>query len=253
MRRRVIPVLLIQNGGLVKGTKFSNYKYVGDPINAVKIFNDKEVDEICVIDISATTQNKEPNFSTIKEIASEAFMPMAYGGGITTSKQIVSLITIGIEKAIINTASYKNPQLITEAAKLVGSQSVVVSIDVKRNLFGKKKVYIQNGSKSIDLSPIDYARKMVDFGAGEIILQSIDNDGTFNGYDYDLIETIAHAVNVPVVAMGGAGSLTDFKKAIHHGASAVAAGSYFVFQRPHKAVLITYPNQKELNEQVFKH
>jgi imidazole glycerol-phosphate synthase subunit HisF len=251
MRIRVIPILLIKDGGLVKGVNFKNYKYVGDPINAVKIFNDKEVDEICVIDISATANKKMPNIAAIKEIASEAFMPMGYGGGVSTVNQIVELINSGVEKVIINSAAYYNSNLINEGAKQVGNQSIVISIDVKKNWLGKQKVFIENGTKSIDISPIDYAKKMVDLGAGEIALQSIDKDGTFSGYDLELIHSISNLVNVPLIAMAGAADVLDFKKAIQNGASAVAAGSMFVFQRPHKAVLITYPSQTELKEKLF--
>jgi imidazole glycerol-phosphate synthase subunit HisF len=246
MRFRVIPVLLIQNNGLVKGVRFKDYKYVGDPINAVKVFNDKEVDEICVIDISATAQKKRPNIDKIREIASEAFMPLAYGGGITEVQQIKDLIAGGVEKVVINTAAYTKPNLITEAAMHAGSQSIVVSIDVKKNWLGNKKVYIQNGSKSIETDPVEYAKKMEGLGAGEIMLQSIDRDGTFEGYDLDLIESVSKAISIPVISMGGASVIPDFRKAIEHGASAVAAGSMFVFQRPHRAVLISYPSAADI-------
>ncbi|HYJ38971.1 MAG TPA: AglZ/HisF2 family acetamidino modification protein [Chitinophagaceae bacterium] len=250
-RVRVIPVLLLQKGGLVKSVKFKDYKYVGDPINAVKIFNEKEVDEIVVLDISATAEKRPPNINQVKDIASEAFMPLAYGGGITTLEEIKELITSGVEKVVLNTAAYKNPSLITEGAKWVGSQSMVVSIDVKKNLWGKYKVYIQSGSKAIDMDLTDYARQAESAGAGEIFLNSIDRDGTFEGYDEDLIRMISSAVNIPVVAIGGAGHIQDFTKAVHKGASAVAAGSFFVFQRPHRAVLISYPSQKDLKEKLF--
>jgi len=250
-RIRVIPVLLLQKGGLVKSVRFKDHKYVGDPINAVKIFNEKEVDEIVVLDISATAEKRPPNISQVRDIASEAFMPLAFGGGITNIDEIKSLITCGVEKVVLNTSAYKNPTLIGEAAKWVGSQSVVVSIDVKKNMWGKYKVYIQNGSKAIDTDLIAYAKQMESTGAGEIFLNSIDRDGTFEGYDEELIQQVAHAVQIPVVAIGGAGGVDDFTKAVNKGASAVAAESIFVFQRPHRAVLISYPSQEVLREKIF--
>ncbi len=250
-RIRVIPALLIQKGGLVKSVKFKDHKYVGDPINAVKIFNEKEVDELVVLDISATIENRPPNFSQIKEIASEAFMPLAYGGGITKLEEIKALIGGGVEKVILNTAAFSNPGLVTEAAKYIGSQSVVVSIDVKKNFFGKYKVYVKNGSQNTGLDPVDFARQMERAGAGEILLNAIDRDGTFSGYDTELIRMVSSAINIPVVALGGARTVNDFRNAIQHGASAVSAGSMFVFQRPHRAVLISYPSQKELKENLF--
>jgi imidazole glycerol-phosphate synthase subunit HisF len=252
MRRvRVIPVLLLQKGGLVKSVKFKDHKYVGDPINAVKIFNEKEVDEIVVLDISATAEKRPPNLSQVKDLASEAFMPLAYGGGITSLQEIKELITCGVEKVVLNTAAYKNPSLITEGAKWVGSQSIVVSIDVKKNIWGKYKVHVQSGSKQIETDVLTYAKQAEEAGAGEIFLNSIDKDGTFEGYDELLIQMVASAVHIPVVAIGGAGQIRDFTNAVHKGASAVAAGSLFVFQRPHRAVLISYPSQNDLKEKLF--
>jgi len=247
----VIPVLLLQKGGLVKSVKFKDHKYVGDPINAVKIFNEKEVDEIVVLDISATAEKRPPDIEQIKELASEAFMPLAYGGGITTLDEIKELITCGVEKVVLNTSAYRNPTLISEGAKWVGSQSVVVSIDAKKNMWGKYKVYVQNGTKQIDADVLGFAKQVEDLGAGEIFLNSIDRDGTFEGYDEELIQMVTHAVHIPVVAIGGAGRIQDFTSAVRKGASAVAAGSLFVFQRPHRAVLISYPSQNDLREKLF--
>ena len=250
-RIRVIPTLLIKNGGLVKSIKFKNHKYVGDPINAVKIFNEKEVDEIVILDISVTAEKREPDFKRIAELTSEAFMPLAYGGGITKLDEIKKLINTGVEKVIINSAAFVNKKLIEDAAKYVGSQSIVVSIDVKRNIWGKYKVYAGNGSKNTNLDPMSFAMAMEAAGAGEILLNSIDRDGTFGGYDEDLIKMVSSSISIPLVAVGGASSVDDFKKAIHAGASAVAAGSMFVFQRPHRAVLISYPSQEELKNEVY--
>ncbi|PWT72748.1 MAG: imidazole glycerol phosphate synthase subunit HisF [Bacteroidetes bacterium] len=251
-RIRVIPLLLIRKGGLVKSIKFKDHKYVGDPINAVKIFNEKEVDEIVVLDISATADKRPPDLRQIKEIASEAFMPMGYGGGITRLDEIKEMITAGVEKVVINTAAFHTPQLITDGAKYVGSQSIVVSIDVKKNIWGKYKVHVRNGSENTNLDPVEYAKKMESAGAGELLLNSIDRDGTFTGFDLELIKKVSSEVNIPVVAIGGAASVNDFSKAIEYGASAVSAGSMFVFQQPHRAVLISYPDQNELIEKIFK-
>lgn len=247
-RIRVIPSLLIQRGGLVKSVRFKDHKYVGDPINAVKIFNDKEVDEIALLDISATAEKRPPDIARIREIASEAFMPLGYGGGITTLEEIKALITAGVEKVILNSSAFANPGLITEGAKYVGSQSIVVSMDVKKNMWGKYKVYVRNGSKNTDLDPVAYARQVENAGAGEIVLNSIDRDGTFEGYDTELIGLVCSQVHIPVVALGGASSVEDFTRAVDRGASAVSAGSLFVFQRPHKAVLISYPSQADLKK-----
>jgi imidazole glycerol-phosphate synthase subunit HisF len=250
-RVRVIPALLIQKGGLVKSVKFKDHKYVGDPINAVKIFNEKEVDEIVILDISASAEKRSPNIQQIKEIASEAFMPLGYGGGITKLEEIKALIAAGVEKVVLNASAFKNPQLISDGAKYVGSQSIVASIDVKKNLWGKYKVFTNNGTTNASVDPVSFGIQMEKAGAGEILLNSIERDGTFEGYDLELIKAVSSAVNIPVVALGGAGSIDDFTKAIQHGASAVSAGSLFVFQRPHRAVLISYPGQKELKEKVF--
>lgn len=253
MRRiRVIPVLLLQNGGLVKSIRFKQHQYVGDPINAVKIFNEKEVDEIVILDISASKDKRGPNIKQIAEITGEAFMPLAYGGGITRIEEIKQILYEGAEKVIVNTSALDKPTLITEAAKKFGNQSVVVSLDVKKNWLGQYKVFRTNGSKNTGLSPAIFAKEMEERGAGEILLNSIDRDGTFKGFDLEVVQAVAKAVSIPMIACGGAATIEDFYKAIHHGkASAVAAGSMFVFQRPHRAVLISYPSQSELKHKVF--
>jgi cyclase len=252
MRRiRVIPVLLMQRGGLVKSVRFKDHKYVGDPINAVKIFNDKEVDELVILDISATSEKRPPDMARVREIVAEAFMPVAYGGGITKMQEIDILVSSGVEKVVINSCTGSGLSLIGEASAAIGSQSVAVSIDVRKNWLGKYRVYTENASKSIDKDPVQHARDVAAAGAGEIILQSVDRDGSFKGYDLELIGMVSKAVTVPVVALGGAGSVDDFTHAIASGASAVAAGSVFVFQGPHRAVLISYPSQQQLKEKVF--
>ena len=250
-RVRVIPALLIHKQGLVKSVRFKDYRYVGDPINAVRIFNEKEVDELAIIDIDATRENRPPNIARIAEIESEAFMPIAYGGGIINADQVRDILSVGVEKIILNRAAVKNPELVTEIARQFGSQSVVVSIDYKKNFFGKPVVYVENGKTSTGLNPILFAKQMEEAGAGEILLNSIERDGGFEGYDLEMIEKVAHAVNIPMIAIGGAASLSDFKRAVQYGASAVSAGSFFVFQRPHRAVLISYPSQQDLEKYVY--
>lgn len=253
MRRiRVIPVLLIQNGGLVKSIQFKKHQYVGDPINAVKIFNEKEVDEIVILDISATQTKRVPNIQQIAEITGEAFMPLAYGGGITRLEEIKEILYEGAEKVVLNTSALDNPQLISRAAQRFGNQSIVVSIDVHKNWLGQYKVYRNNGTKNAGINPVELAKLVAELGAGEIMLTSIDRDGTFGGYDLDLLKQVTQAVDIPVIACGGAAEVQDFQQAVSiGGASAVAAGSMFVYQRPHRAVLISYPSQQELNEKLF--
>ncbi len=252
MRRiRVIPVLLIHNGGLIKSVQFKKYKYVGDPINAVKIFNEKEIDEIIILDIDATRENRTPDLEKIREIAGEAFTPMAYGGGVSTIEEIKQLFYLGVEKIILNHAAVYNPALVTTAAQMVGRQSVVVSIDVKKNILGKYRVFTMNGSQNTKMDPVDYSLKMQEAGAGEIMLNSIDRDGTYQGFDLDLIQMVSSNLRIPVIACGGASDIEGFYAAVQNGASAVAAGSMFVFQRPHQAVLISYPSQNDLMKKLF--
>jgi imidazole glycerol-phosphate synthase subunit HisF len=242
LRIRVIPCLLLKGQGLVKTIKFRDPKYVGDPLNAVKIFNEKEVDELMLLDIFATVENRNPQMKLISEIASECFMPLCYGGGVKTLDQIKELFELGVEKVSLNTCAVENPSIIYEAAKLFGSQSIVVSIDVKKSLFGKYEIFTRGGKKSDKLDPVRFAVAMERAGAGEIFLNSIDRDGTMTGYDTELIKMVTESVKVPVIASGGAGKLEDFGLAVKDGgASAVAAGSFFVFQGKHRAVLISYP------------
>lgn len=253
-RIRVIPVLLIRGDGLVKSVQFKNHKYVGDPINAVKIFNEKEVDELSILDISATREGRSPNIAKIAGIAGEAFMPLSYGGGITSLEQVKEILYHGIEKVIINKSAHSNPALITQIADTFGVQSVVVSIDVKKNWLGKYRVFTDNGSTGTGLDPVAFAKECAARGAGEILLNSIERDGTYKGYDLELVKAVSSAIDIPVIACGGAGEVNDFEKAVITGkASAVAAGSMFVFQRPHNAVLISYPSQEQLKEKVYAH
>jgi cyclase len=249
LRPRVIPCLLLEDGGLVKTVGFKRRTYIGDPVNAVKIFNDKEADELLFLDISATRNSRAPDFSVIQQIAAECFMPLCYGGGITTLDDMARLFSIGIEKACINTSAIHNPSLVSQAAERFGSQSVVVSIDVKRSLMGKYQIVTAGGTNPTGLDPIDFARKMERLGAGEIILTSIDRDGTMKGYDTEILRTVTTAVRIPVIASGGAGVLADLKAALREGgASGAAAGSMFVFHGKHRAVLISYPAPDEIDQ-----
>jgi cyclase len=240
LRRRIIPALLMRDGGLVKTVKFSKERYIGDPINAVKIFNEKEVDELCLLDIGATIEGRPPAYSEINEIVSEAFMPIGYGGGIQTMDHIERLFKIGVEKVIMNTAAFENESLVKDAANLFGNQSIVISIDIKKDIWGQYKVFTRSGKSKQKIDMISAVKKMQDLGAGEIILNNIDRDGTMQGYDLDPIDEVSKALEVPLVALGGAGSIDDFVAAVQHGAAAVSAGSMFVYQGVHKAVLISY-------------
>jgi cyclase len=246
IRPRVIPCLLLKNEGLVKTVKFKDPKYLGDPINIVRIFNDKEVDELIFLDILATVENRRPNFDLLGKITSECFMPLGYGGGIRDMTDVKNLLSIGVEKFVMNTSAVENPSLIRAAADHAGSQAVVISIDVKKTLLGKYEVFTRAGKKGTGLDPVKFAVDMEKQGAGEIFVNSIDRDGTMQGYDLDLILRVAESVTVPVVACGGAGNIDDLAEAVRAGASAAAAGSMFVFQGPLRGVLISYPAQEDL-------
>ncbi len=245
LRPRVIPVLLLQNGGLVKTYKFKQPKYVGDPINAVKIFNEKEVDELLLLDINCSINQTEPDYKLILEIVSEAFMPIGYGGGIKTVDQAKRIFDLGIEKIILNTSLQYNLELVSQISSIYGSSSVVANIDYKKSIFWKHKVYFKSGTVKSVYNPIDWALKLQEAGAGEIILNNIDKEGTYSGYDEELLSIISKKIKVPVVVSGGASSMDDFKKAIKLGASGMAAGSMFIYKRPHNAVLISYPSSIE--------
>ncbi|MBC8335232.1 MAG: imidazole glycerol phosphate synthase subunit HisF [Anaerolineales bacterium] len=247
LRSRVIPVLLLKHRGLVKTVKFKTPKYLGDPINIVKIFNDKEVDELIFLDITATNEKKHPPFELLADITSECFMPLGYGGGIRSMDDVKTLLSMGIEKIILNTYAVENPDFVSEIAAFAGSQAVVISIDAKKNWRGKYEVFTHSGTKGTGLNPVDFALQMQKKGAGEIILNSIDRDGTMQGYDLEFTSRVAESLEVPLVSCGGAKTVQDLGDAIKLGnASAAAAGSMFVFQGPLRAVLISYPSQEEL-------
>jgi cyclase len=246
LKHRVIPALLVRNGGLVKTLKFKNPQYVGDPINAIRIFNEKEVDELLVLDISASKELREPNYDLIEKFASECFMPLAYGGGVTTVEQAARLFGLGVEKVCIQTAAIRDVTLVSRLADRFGSQSVLVSVDVKRNWLGKVQIYGSADSKTRPEPWLELIKRLVTSGAGEVVLNAVDRDGTLAGPDLELIRSASDSISVPLIAVGGIGNLADIKAAVEAGASAVAAGAFFVFHGPHRAVLITYPKYQEL-------
>lgn len=246
MLPRLIPTLLLDEQRLVKTVKFKKGSYIGDPINAIKLFNELEVDEIAILDIKAT-QRKQISFSYLERLASECFVPLAYGGGISSIHDIRKIFAIGFEKVILNTQAYLTPELITEAASIFGSQSIVGSLDYKRNFRGAKRVTINNGTKIIKIDPVEYASELQKRGCGELLLTSIDHEGSLSGMDFNFIDEVSRKLKIPVVAVGGARSLDDWSNAIkNHNASAVAAGSMFVYHSKTRGILINYPTRNEM-------
>jgi cyclase len=250
LRPRIIPCLLIHNGGLVKTVEFGDPKYVGDPLNAVRIFNEKEVDEILVVDIDATANNAEPNYALIKSLAAECRMPLCYGGGVKTVEQIEKIISLGVEKVSISSAAIASPEIIVEAARRVGRQSVVVVMDVKKSRFrGSYELFTHNGSKKAGIHPVKFAQNMEELGAGEIVVNAIDRDGVMEGYEMDLVKQVREVISLPMTVLGGAGSLADINDLIQSfGVIGAAAGSLFVFKGVYRAVLISYPSGEEKDQ-----
>ena len=247
LQPRIIPCLLVQNGGLVKTVNFHKPKYVGDPINAVKIFNEKEVDELIVLDIDATAQNREPDYAMIRNLAVECRMPLCYGGGAKSVEQVEKIISLGVEKVAMSSAVVSDPKIVADSAKVVGSQSVVVVMDVNKSArTGKYEVWTHNGQKPSGLSPVDFAKQVESLGAGEVVLNSVERDGMMKGYDLELAAEIRKAIRLPVTVLGGAGSLKDVAALISSfGIVGAAAGSLFVFKGIYRAVLISYPNRTD--------
>jgi imidazole glycerol-phosphate synthase subunit HisF len=247
LRPRITPCLLVKNGGLVKTVKFDSPKYVGDPINAVKIFNEKEVDEIIVLDIDATVEGRDPDYGLIRNLAAECRMPLCYGGGVSTVEQVQSIVALGVEKVAISAAAVCRPELISEAAQVVGSQSIAVVMDVRRtNSDASYELFVHNGRKGTGLGVAEFARSVEHFGAGEIIVNSIDCDGVMKGYDLEVARQVRGATSLPITVLGGAGSLRDVAELIRAlGTIGAAAGSLFVFKGSFRAVLINYPNRAE--------
>ena len=247
LRKRIIPCLLLSGSGLVKTVRFKDPKYIGDPINAIRIFNDKEVDELVLLDIKATLEGRGPPLARLRDIADECFMPLAYGGGIRSREDAQAVLSLGVEKVVLNSAAVASPALVTRIATEFGAQAVVASLDVRRKLFGGLECVTASGTRKSGVDPVTMAKRMVDAGAGELFITAVDRDGTMSGYDIDLVASVAAAVSVPVIACGGAGSVDDLRRVLVDGhASAVAAGSLFVFTGPHRAVLITYPTREQL-------
>lgn len=249
LQTRVIPVLLLKDNGLVKTVRFKEPKYVGDPINAIKIFNDKEVDELIFLDIQASKKNKMPDFKLIQKVASECFMPICYGGGISSIDQMKKIFELGVEKVAINCNALSNSDLIKQAVDVFGSQSIVVSVDVKKSLFGKYKVFNHKNKRKIKTSLVNYLKEIEKSGAGEVLLNSVDQDGMQSGYDIELLRLAKSILTIPIIACGGAKDINDFKIAKEQSnVSGFAAGSMFVFHGKHKAVLISYPAYKQLRK-----
>ena len=247
LRPRITPCLLVKDHGLVKTRQFKEPKYVGDPINAVRIFNEKEVDEIMVVDIDASVQQREPDYTLIKNLAAECRMPLCYGGGVKSVNQVERIIALGVEKVAISSAALEDPQLINSSAKVVGNQSVVVVLDVMRDpKTGKYEIFTHNATRATKRDPVDTAKQMEQLGAGEIILNSINQDGMMNGYDLELVHSVRKSVGVPMTVLGGAGSLKDIQALFaSFGILGAAAGSLFVFKGVYRAVLINYPSRAD--------
>lgn len=247
LRPRIIPCLLVRNGGLVKTVQFGEGKYVGDPINAVRIFNEKLVDELIVLDIDATAERREPNYELIRNLAAECRMPLCYGGGVRTVEQVEMIISLGVEKVAICSAVVTDPDLIVESVRRVGSQSVVVVMDVKKSgLFRRYELFTHNGTKGTGVGPVEFAERVQELGAGEVVVNSIEHDGKMNGYDMDLVAQVRDRLSLPMTVLGGAGTLDDISELVQRfGIIGAAAGSLFVFKGKYRAVLINYPPQEE--------
>jgi len=247
LQTRIIPCLLLKDDSLVKTVNFKKPGYIGDPVNTARIFNELEVDELVLLDISATNNNRKPNFKILAELANECFMPLAYGGGINNFEDAKKIFKIGIEKIIINSVTFTNPSLIKQLAEHFGNQAIVVSIDIKKNMFGNYQVYSNSGTKKQKVDPIAWAQELEQLGAGEILLTAIHQDGTWKGFDINIIEKISNAVNIPVIANGGASSIEDIGKAVKvGGASAVSLGSMVVYQNKGMGVLVNFPNTEQI-------
>jgi cyclase len=249
LKTRIIPCLQLIGNSLVKTVKFGNPGYIGDPVNTVRIFNELEVDELCFLDIRATIEGRTPNLVILQQISNECFMPLSYGGAVkdfATAKQILS---IGFEKIVINSEAFKNPSLITQLSEHFGAQSVICSIDVKKNILGKYNVYVKDGTEKTGMSPVEWAQKVQSLGAGEILLTSMDRDGTWNGFDVEVTRKVAESVIIPVIANGGAGSTAHIGEVIKAGhASAVSLGSMVVYQKKEMGVLVNFPDKDELEK-----
>ncbi|MDC6466662.1 AglZ/HisF2 family acetamidino modification protein [Methylophilaceae bacterium] len=247
MRNRIIPTLLLKGDSLYKGKEFKDHKYVGDLHNALRVFNNFEVDELMIVDIEASIKKSKIDLNYIRKVVSECFMPLSIGGGINDVDQAKDLISTGVEKIVINSALFGDEAIVRSMVDNLGGQSVVASIDVKKNFFGKYVIYSHSGTKKQSISLENLLDKIYKIGIGEVVINSIDNEGSMSGYDLNLISTVKKNIDIPIVASGGAGSLSDFKAAVKHGAHGVAAGSYFIYHGPRRAVLISYPERYEID------
>ncbi len=245
LRPRIIPTLLMEQDYLVKTVKFKYDKYIGDPINTLRLFNEKEVDEIVFLDISASKRNVEPNYDLLKDLASECFMPMSYGGGVTSLQQIERILSIGIEKIVINNYAIQNKKFLKQAVENFGSTTIIGAVDIKRNFFNKIEVFSHTSNKNTGIKVADHLARILDDGVGEVFINDVDRDGTYAGYDINLIKKLSESMEVPMIICGGASGYEDLSRALAAGASAVAAGSIFIFNGPHRAVLITYPGKED--------
>ncbi|MBL7996072.1 imidazole glycerol phosphate synthase subunit HisF [bacterium] len=248
---RVIPCLQLIGESLVKTVKFDRPAYVGDPVNTVRIFNELEVDELCFLDIRATIEDRKPNLGILRQIADECFMPLSYGGGVKDFETAKNILSIGFEKIIVNSSAYADPDLVTTLSKHFGAQAVIASIDIKKGLFGKYNVFIKDGKYKTEKEPVSWAKELERLGAGEILLTSMDRDGTWTGYDIEITKKISETVTIPVIANGGAGSIEDIARVVKEGrASAAALGSLVVYQKKGMGVLVNFPDKKKLDEQL---
>lgn len=248
LNKRVIPCLLLRNGALVKTVRFSKYQYIGDPLNTCRIFNELEVDEMIILDILAAKERTEPNYQLLGKLASECFMPLAYGGGLKDIEQAKRIFSLGYEKLVINSSLYGKKSILGDIASVFGSQSVIASVDIKKNFFGRYDIYSESGTHREKVGLLAWIKKLEELGAGEILLTNIDREGTWKGFDCTVIKEVADMVSIPVVAHGGAGSIKDIEDAVNIGhASAVALGSMVVYQKPDMGVLINYPKNISFN------
>ncbi|MBI9087695.1 MAG: imidazole glycerol phosphate synthase subunit HisF [Desulfobacterium sp.] len=249
LRTRIIPCLLLRNGSLVKTKRFGKFNYIGDPANTCRIFNELEVDELTILDISASKEKRIPSYNVLQEITNECFMPVSYGGGISSVKAAERVFKMGFEKVILNSSALKNPHLIRELSKAFGSQSIIVAIDVKKNFIGKQQCRGVSGKLNSKKLPMEWAKQVQDLGAGEILLTSIDREGTWSGFDLELVKSVSDAVTIPVIANGGAGCINHIGEAVKLGnASAVALGSMVVYQKKGMGVLVNFPDKKQLKK-----
>ncbi len=252
LRTRVIPCLQLIDDNLVKTVKFDNHGYIGDPINTVRIFNELEVDELCFLDIRASAQGREPNIEILQQIGNECFMPLSYGGGVRDFKTAQKILSIGFEKIVLNTAAYRTPALVSQISEHFGAQAVIGSIDVKKNMWGKYQVYVNDGKEKIKKDAIEWAKELEQLGVGELLITAMDKDGTWSGYDHTIISKINEVVNVPVIANGGAGDVADIGAVVKEcGVSAAAVGSMVVYQKKGMGVLVNFPDNNIL-EKVLK-